>query len=58
MDSYNLLHQPWIPVLYRDGTWDRVGIRKALEDAGQIRQIAATNPMDRGVQLTAASAME
>jgi len=45
--NYNLLEEKWIPVLYHDGKWDRVGIRKALEDAGRIRQIAATNPMDR-----------
>ncbi len=45
--NYNLLDEQWIPVLYRDGRYDRVGIRKALEDAGQIRQIAASNPMDR-----------
>ncbi len=45
--NYNLLDEKWIPVLYRDGTWDRVGVRKALEDAARIRQIAASNPMDR-----------
>jgi hypothetical protein len=45
--DYNLLDKQWIPVLYRDGRWERVGIRKALEDAGRIRQIAANNPMDR-----------
>lgn len=45
--NFNLLEEKWIPVLYRDGKWDRVGIRKALEDAGRIRQIVATNPMDR-----------
>lgn len=45
--AYNLLDEKWIPVLYLDGTYDRVGIRKALEDAGRIRQIAASNPMDR-----------
>lgn len=44
---YNLLHENWIPVLYRNGTWSRVGIRKALADAARIRQIAASNPMDR-----------
>ncbi len=47
MQSYNLLDEQWIPVLYRDGRWDRVGIRRVLEDAGRIRQIAASNPMDR-----------
>lgn len=45
--NYNLLDEGWIPVLHRDGRWKRVGIRKALEDAGCIRQIAASNPMDR-----------
>jgi hypothetical protein len=45
--TYNLLDAEWIPVLYHNGDWKRVGIRKALEDAGRIRQIAATNPMDR-----------
>jgi hypothetical protein len=45
--SYNLLDEEWIPVLYRDGTYKRVGIREALKDAGLIRQIAASNPMDR-----------
>lgn len=44
--SYNLLDEAWIPVLYRDGRWERVGIRKALEDAGRIREVAASNPMD------------
>jgi hypothetical protein len=44
--EYNLLDEGWIPVLYRDGRWERVGIRKALEEADQIRQIAASNPMD------------
>jgi len=55
---YNLLDEKWIPVLYRDGRWDRVGIRKALADAGRIRQIAASNPMDRIAQLAAANRME
>lgn len=45
--NFNLLDEEWIPVLYRDGKRERVGIRKALEDAGKIRQIAASNPMDR-----------
>jgi hypothetical protein len=45
--NYNLLDEKWIPVLYRDGRWERVGIRKVFEDAGRIRQIAASNPMDR-----------
>ncbi len=46
-DRYNLLEENWIPVLYNNGTVDRVGIKKALSEAGKIRQIAASNPMDR-----------
>jgi hypothetical protein len=44
--SYNLLEENWIPVLYADGRFERVGIRQALAKAGRIRQIAASNPMD------------
>lgn len=47
MTDYNLLDEKWIPVLYHDGTVDRVGVLGALEDASRIRQIAASNPMDR-----------
>jgi len=47
MNSYNLLSQNWIPVLYHNGLFNRVGILTALEDAHRIRQIAASNPMDR-----------
>jgi CRISPR type I-E-associated protein CasA/Cse1 len=47
MNSYNLLSEGWIPVLYRNGDFRRVGILKALKDAHRIRQIAASNPMDR-----------
>ncbi|HNR35417.1 MAG TPA: type I-E CRISPR-associated protein Cse1/CasA [Candidatus Hydrogenedentes bacterium] len=47
MNEYNLLDESWIPVLYRNGCFIRIGIRKALEDAHRIRTIAASNPMDR-----------
>ncbi|MBN1511828.1 MAG: type I-E CRISPR-associated protein Cse1/CasA [Phycisphaerae bacterium] len=43
---FNLLDEKWIPILRTNGTFDRVGIRKALTEAGSIRQIAASNPMD------------
>jgi len=45
-DHYNLLENRWIPILRTNGTFERVGIRRALTDAGHIRQIAASNPMD------------
>lgn len=43
---FNLVDEPWIPVLDRCGRAKRVGIRQALTEAGSIRQIAASNPMD------------
>lgn len=44
--TFNLVEEPWIPVLWLDGRFERVGIRTALTQAGRIRQIAASNPMD------------
>lgn len=44
---YNLLEEKWIPVLYGNGKTDRVGIWQAFIEAHKIRQIAASNPMDR-----------
>lgn len=46
-ESFNLLNEKWIPVLYGNGRTERVGILSALSNAGAIRQIAASNPMDR-----------
>lgn len=45
--NYNLVDEDWIPVLWNNGEYSRVGIRTALTKAGKIRQIAASNPMDR-----------
>lgn len=45
--SYDLLEEKWIPVLWNDGSSHRVGITEVLTRAGRIRQIAASNPMDR-----------
>ena len=45
--NYNLLEEKWIPVLWTDGKTNRVDIIEALTQAGRIRQIAASNPMDR-----------
>ncbi|MEO0248509.1 MAG: type I-E CRISPR-associated protein Cse1/CasA [candidate division WOR-3 bacterium] len=49
--SYNLLLEKWIPVMRRQGHVDRVGILEALTQACNIRQIAASNPMDRAAIL-------
>ena len=43
----NLLNENWIPVLWVDGKVSRIGIWEALTQAQHIRQIAASNPMDR-----------
>ena len=45
--DYNLLTENWIPVLWSNGHTGRIGITEALTQAGRIRQIAASNPMDR-----------
>jgi len=45
--SYNLLEEKWIPVLRKNGIADRVNVIEALTQASQIREIAASNPMDR-----------
>jgi hypothetical protein len=43
---FNLVDEQWIPVLRRDGRYERVGIQRALTESGHIRQIAASNPLD------------
>lgn len=45
-ELFNLVESRWIPVLWRSGRFERVGIRRALAESGRIRQIAASNPMD------------
>lgn len=44
--DYNLLEKKWIPVLWKDGNSNRVGIIEALECAGGIRCIALASPLD------------
>lgn len=46
-ENYNLLREQWIPVLRGNGATQRLGILDTLEQAHNIRQIAASNPMDR-----------
>jgi hypothetical protein len=45
--KYNMLEEEWIPILYRDGSSKRVNIVEAFAQAGRIRQMAASSPMDR-----------
>lgn len=44
--KFNLLVEHWIPVLMSNGRARRLGVLEALTNAGRIRQIAASNPMD------------
>lgn len=44
--NYNLLEEAWIPVLWSNGESGRVGVSEALRQAGRIRQVATSNPMD------------
>ncbi|RLB35768.1 MAG: hypothetical protein DRH12_16420, partial [Deltaproteobacteria bacterium] len=44
--DYNLVVEDWIPVVFDDGTFRKVGIWEALVLAGRIRRIAASNPLD------------
>ncbi|MCX5891211.1 MAG: type I-E CRISPR-associated protein Cse1/CasA [Deltaproteobacteria bacterium] len=45
--NYNLIEEKWLLVLWKNGDTNRVGIIEALTQAERIRQIAASNPMDR-----------
>jgi len=44
---FNLVDEEWIPVLWNNGQVSAIGIKEAFTRAGSIRQIAASNPMDR-----------
>lgn len=45
--SFNLVTGKWLPVMRHDGTVQKVGVREALTEAGEIRSVALSNPMDR-----------
>lgn len=46
-DYFNLLDERWIPILWQNGVPDRLGILETLREAPSIREIAASNPIDR-----------
>jgi len=43
--QYDLLHEEWIPCVYPDGLKHR-GLLGAVRDAGRIREIAGSSPLD------------
>lgn len=42
---FNLLDRGWIPIIWRNGTPDRVGIRDVLANASEIREVSAASPL-------------
>ena len=44
--NYNLLDENWIPVLYHDGRWERIGINSAFLHATRIHGIVQSSPLD------------
>ena len=45
--NYNLLDEPWIPVLSNDGHFHRWGLLDVLKQTDRVQQFASSNPMDR-----------
>ncbi len=43
--SYDLLTEPWIPVLRTDGTADSLGLRDVLHQAHQLRGLTGETPL-------------
>ena len=43
-DSFNLLTEPWIPVIYADGSVAEVGIEDVFADAHDIQALACDLP--------------
>lgn len=45
MHSFNLLYEPWIPVVFPDGTFREVGVTEALRDAHRITAVYDPAPV-------------
>lgn len=43
-DSFNLLTEPWIPVIYTDGSVTELGIRDVFAEAHNIQGLACDLP--------------
>lgn len=46
MEIFNLIDSPWIPVLFGNGEWRRIGLKELFERAKEIRTVAPWNPQD------------
>ncbi len=45
--AFSLVTEPWIPVMWRDGATERLGLAETMRRAHEVRGIVAPNPMDR-----------
>ncbi|MBL8065520.1 MAG: type I-E CRISPR-associated protein Cse1/CasA, partial [Chthonomonadaceae bacterium] len=43
--TFNVLTEPWIPVIRLDGTRDELGILPCLEQAHELREIRDPSPI-------------
>ena len=43
--SFNLVDEPWLPVMWSDGTAGEVGLRDALVRAHEIREMVDGSPL-------------
>ncbi|MGO3795986.1 MAG: type I-E CRISPR-associated protein Cse1/CasA [Pauljensenia sp.] len=55
--DYNLLDEPWIPVLLKDGTVESVGIRRTFERSEEIIDLACELPTQNAAVLRMLLAM-
>lgn len=44
--SFNVLDEPWIPVVAPDGTKELLGIRETLRRAPELREISVVSPLE------------
>ena len=44
--SFNVLSDPWIPVVNHDGTRELLGLRETLQRASELREISDTSPLE------------
>ncbi|MCX7625705.1 MAG: type I-E CRISPR-associated protein Cse1/CasA [Candidatus Sumerlaeaceae bacterium] len=45
--QFSLVKDPWLPVLFNNGTQDRLTLLEVFDCAEEIRSVAAPNPLDR-----------
>ena len=43
--TFNLISQPWIPVLHKDGGFVELGLREVLAQSSNLREIAHDSPL-------------